>query len=63
MVLILEHCLAEIDERITFKPTENDEYGCRLHIQNIAHGTSIIFKVILKQNRKTWRSLTFLRVR
>lgn len=47
---ISEHCLAEVDERITFKPTENDEYGCRLHIQNIAQGTSIIFKVIIQRS-------------
>ncbi|ODM93052.1 Motile sperm domain-containing protein 2 [Orchesella cincta] len=43
---LLEHCLAEVDERITFKPTENDEYSCRLHIQNIAQGSSsIVFKI------------------
>lgn len=40
-----EHCLAEVDERITFKPTDNDEYSCRLQIQNVTQGCSIIFKI------------------
>lgn len=41
-----EHCLAEVDERILFKSNENDEYTCRLHIQNIAPGSnSIVFKI------------------